>query len=180
MIKKPLAFYKGVKGRFGAAQFELTPPYLRCTKCRRYAQANGTPDLACSSDHDPKLAPRYGHVMLEITSASAPGVYDWDNKIRFALGIDDVGKIVMFLRTAKEHDELSLFHDPGKGSSSESQVTKSLSLSSPKGLREGCLLKVTQNSKDKDPISHLVPLTGVEAMTLQIAMSSAIPKIIGW
>jgi len=181
MIKKPLAFYKGVKGRFGAAQFELTVPHLRCSKCRRLAKPNGEPDESCGKDHESKLVPRYGHIMLDITSATAPNTYDWDNKIRFALGVDDVGKMVHFLRTAKAGDSLELFHDPGKGSNTESQVTKTLSLSTPKGLYEGgCLLKVSQNNQGKDPTSHMVPLSVPETMTLQIALSAAIPKIIGW
>ena len=132
---RQFAIYKGKSGKWGAAQFDFKP-----------AQFGET----FKDDED-------GVVFLSITSASAPDIYDWskETKIVFALSHNDLAQVVLALRTT---GECSLMHDPGAGSASARQVTKQFNLSSPKGLKAGCMLSVAQKRGDAQ-VRHTVPLS---------------------
>ena len=150
--------YKGMGGKgYGAAQFSLSP-----------ARQEGE-------------ATEAGAVFMDITSPSAPNVYDWNQKIKMALGITDLGQILHFLRygTNQKGEDLSIFHDPGAKSETAGQTGKSFVMSSPGGIKEGFMLTVSQKTGDKT-VTHRVPFNGAEAATLSQLVQAAISRVLGW
>ena len=188
MLPKQLEFFKGMSGKWGSAKFALAAPHFYCSVCRaknfdnkdhpRRFTSDGQEIPACK---DSEMWDRDGAIFLDITSPEKgkKNVYDWANKITFALGLVDISKILLFLRTADVGGEMSLIHDPGAGTDTKGQTIKSLKLSSPKGLREGVILNVSKKAGE-DIVSHTVPLSADEVLTLATLLQAALPKILAW
>jgi len=104
-----------------------------------------------------------------------------------ALSVNDMGKIVFYLKTApftvpegtKAPDGLSIMHDPGAKSDSAGAVKKFFNLNSPKGTKAGCLLSISMVSGG-ETLRHTVPLTGDEVLVLSTLLQSAIPSALNW
>jgi hypothetical protein len=175
-----LAFYKGVGGKFGAVQFNLQKPHYFCPKCKRKDFESVLPQ-ACPSGCEltaGKMESREGCIFMEITSASAPNKYDWERKILFALSTNDMGQILFGLETG---EEVKLMHDPGAKSDKQGEVSKNLHISSPKGIKAGCLVSMSQKKNDdEEVIRHTVPLSGPEAKTLSVFLRAAITASLAW
>jgi len=150
------AIYKGVGGKWGAVQFN--PKYPQ------------------NDDDRPA-------VFLEATSAKGPNLYDWEQKIIFALGVNDLSQILHFIRTGVkpggEKNSLHLLHDPNAKSNRAGSITKSLTLDSPNGTVAGCMLTLTEKKGD-DIKSHKVPVSGHELQALSLLIQTAIPKLLSW
>ena len=183
-----LAFYKGSKGRWGAAQLQLQKPHFYCKTCKtknftHRGQAESCKQKGC----DPVLASREGCVFVDITSAKPDDTYDWDNKICIALSIYDIGKILIvlentvILKQGEPGPECSILHDPGANSNARGKIMKTLKISSPKGVTTaGVILQATQKTTGQDTKVHTVPLSPSEAKILTVALRSAVSAAIGW
>lgn len=171
------AIYKGNKGKWGAAQFQIQKAHRYCTECKKKADFV---QLSCmTSNCSGKLIPREGAVFVDVASATGENIYDWTKKITFALGIVDLGKILYGMRTATEGTEIKLMHDPGAQTESMGKVKKFFSLSSPKGPGEGFMLRIAEQSGDANKV-HTVPMTADEATVLSTLIASAIAQVLDW
>lgn len=169
------AVYKGKGGKFGAAQFNLSPSHFYCDTCKA-KNYQGELHPATGTNCSGKMLSREGCIFLEMTSPSAPDVYDWANKVIFAMSVTDLGKLLVGLRSG---NEVKLLHDPGAGSEKMGQVKKTLSFTSPKGLEAGGLLSLYETAIDNKK-SHTVPLTGDEVMTLAVLIQAGISRCLNW
>lgn len=170
------AIYKGTGGKHGAVQFNFQRPHYYNGK-----QKDFTGDTAfVVSEGKRQLAqgwqPREGAIFLEITSTKDKNVYDWENKVVIALSIDDMGKVLETLLTGSE---CKLIHDPGAKSESAGVIKKFLTVTSPKGVKEGCIISCTQQSGG-DTRTHTVPITAAEVLVLRSLLSAAISKSLNW
>lgn len=173
------AIYKGVTGKFGAVQFNFQAPHKYCTSCKT-KDFTGALKECCSGS---RVSVREGAVFVDITSAKDKNVYDWDNKITVALSVNDLGKVVYFLKTGRDpregKAELKLMHDPGAASAAKGKVQKHILFASPNGIASGFMLNVTQVS-GQDKRSHNVPVSGDETMVLATLLQTAISKALAW
>lgn len=149
------AIYKGVKGKWGAVQFDFRPAILA---------------------ENPREN-KEGVIFMSITSTKAPDVYDWENKIVFALSLNDVSTLLLALRT---DGKASIMHDPHANSDKAREVSKTLNLSSPKGLEAGCFLNMTEKRGSEEVAKHSVPLSPTECMALGTLFQAALPRMLGW
>lgn len=177
---RPLQYsiYKGKAGKWGSVQFNLSPPHHHCSNPRCKVKNFDSPEQKCDCS-DVKMIQREGTIFLEITSAKAPDVYDWDNKITMALSINDMGKILVALRTGSA---LELLHDPGAGSESKGKIRKYLNISSPKGIENGCILNASETNSmtEQAPKKHMVPMTLDEVTVLATLLQAAIGRCLAW
>lgn len=98
-------------------------------------------------------------LMLEaanaLPQAGANAKYDWNNKIKFSIGEPDILTLLNGVRcgfnpeknknSKGEPKQFQLYHDPGKGSASEGQTSKSLTIT--KGANYGFMLNINQKVK---------------------------------
>lgn len=170
------AVYKGMGGKFGAAQFNLQRPHRVCPKCRK-RDYSGTLLECCNEKTDV----RDGAVFLEITSAKEKNVYDWSKKITVSLSVTDISKLLYGLRTATEGSEVKLMHDPGAKTEAMGKVQKHVTLASPQGPGKGFMLNVAQFSGQQgEKLVHTVPLSPEEALVVSTLFASAIPQLLAW
>ena len=175
---KPIDFriYKGVKAKFGAVQFALKPPFTVCNKCNTRSNLDGVALCKCEGSYQD---PEEGVIFVNICGPKGPNVYDWDNKIVFAMSVIDVGKTLAFLTSAGEGDQFSLLHDPGANTPAKGKTTKNLSISTPQGLRAGCMFSISQTTGE-DRRSFTVPIAGDEVIILGTLLRAAIPRMLAW
>lgn len=179
MTQRPLqyAVYKGMSGKFGAAQFNFQKPHFY----NRDGEKDFVGDRALDTDgrllESQGWKQREGAVFVEVATTVGPNKYDWEHKITFALSVTDMGKIVHFLTTGKD---LSIMHDPGAKTDKQGSVKKFLNLSSPKGLLEGgAMLQLSQTAEDTKT-SHTVPMSPDECIVLKQLLARAISAALNW
>lgn len=120
-----------------------------------------------------------------MTSPKGKNEYDWSQKVIFALSVNDMGKVLYYLKTGNSPNskesggEMSIMHDPGAKSSNAGQVRKYLNFRT-KNIGGGCILSLSASEKDADRKNHTVPLTGDEVAVLGTLVSSAISAALGW
>jgi hypothetical protein len=176
ILPQQYAIYKGMGGKFGAAQFNLQLPHKFCAKCKkRDYTGNSLKCSECTED----LSVREGAVFLEVTSAKDKNVYDWSKKVTIALSVTDLSKLLYGIRTASEGSEVKLLHDPGAKTETMGKVQKHLTLSSPKGPSAGFMLSVAQIG-GQDKLQHTVPLSAEEALTIATLFQAAIARTLAW
>jgi len=182
-----LAFYKGMKGNYGAMQLNIQDPHYHCKICGKKNFKNSAQPVECQqAGHDSKkFVTREGCVFLEICSATGNNLYDWTNKINMALNIHDVGKIIFLLESGVKNSSVGIFHDPGAGKSETvNLISKKLQISSPNGPRAvdgGVIVQVSmKNNKTGDTTRHSVPLTASEVRTLNILLRKATERALLW
>ena len=174
-----LAFYKGVGGKFGALQFNFRQPHYYCPSCKtRVYEVWTAPSHCTKCDYSKRLKSREGAVFMEISNTTAPNVYDWEHSTTFALSINDMAKILMVLEG--QFSEMDIPHDPGAKSDDAGKVMKMLSISSPKGVKEGCLIRLSVTENGVKTQSYMVPLDGPELKRLGICIRTAIPASLSW
>lgn len=171
------AVYKGMGGKFGAAQFNLQKPHRVCGVCKKRDYSGSL--LECCNE---KTTTRDGAVFLEVTSTAKDqkNVYDWSKKVTVALSVTDISKLLYGFRTATEGSETKLMHDPGAKTESMGKVTKHVSLNSPQGPSKGFMLNVGQVSGQAEKIMHTVPLSAEEALVISTLFAAAIPQLLAW
>lgn len=169
------AVYKGMSGKFGAVQFNFQAPHYYNPENTKEKDFTGT----IRERNGVKWKVREGAVFVDITSAKGKNEYDWDNKITFALSVNDIGKILFGLRTAHKGSEIALMHDPGAKSESAGKVRKHIKFSSPQGPSAGFLLSVTQVT-GKEKRSHTVPLSPDEVLIVGTLLQTAVSRALAW
>ncbi len=169
------AVYKGVSGKFGAVQFNFQSPHTYNPSNNKEKDFTGQ----TREKDGVKWKVREGAVFVDITSAKGKNVYDWENKITFALSVNDLGKILYGLRTAREGSEISLMHDPGAKSESAGKVRKHINFTSPSGPSAGFMLNVTQVT-GKEKRSHTVPLSPDEVLIVGTLFQRAVSEALAW
>jgi hypothetical protein len=177
--KKPLqyAIYKGVRGNFGAVQFNFQRPHYYKATDTKDKDYNGIKALDGSGKLQDGWRQREGAVFIEATSAVGNNQYDWDQKITFACSINDMGRLILALTTG---DPLDLMHDPGAKTEREGDTRKHVKLFS-KGnpVKTGCIMTVTESS-GKVEKEHKVPLSADECVVLRQLFLTACSKALDW
>lgn len=183
-----LAFYKGITSKWGALQLNEQFPHYYIKengKFKNYDSREFKSEWLNSPDWDPSwtaeknLVSREGCLFLEISSATGPNEYDWANKIIMALSIVDMGKILLVLDGLSE--SVKILHDPGAKSASQGKVTKTIEISSPKGIKEGVFVRAREQNAGSDVVKqHQVPLSADEARVLNCCLRHAIPRALAW
>lgn len=148
-----LKIYKGVSGRNGALQFDLTTLH----RSRR--------DI--------------GAVFLSAAPCTGNNIYDWDNKINIALSLNDISTILNTFRAppAPGTDGESIFHDKFKGSDREGQVMTKLSIQRTErgGWRWGL------GRKERGEWRYVnVPVSDGETIEIRALLERAVIRILGW
>lgn len=177
-----LAFYKGMKGRFGAIQLKFNRPHFFCPRCNRKDRETDYPISCIGSFEKPheeiRMETREGSLFLDMCSVSGPNIYDWDNKVMMTLSITDMATILFALETGEEKE---LMHDPGAKGPNEGVVHKFLKFSFPKGIKEGCLVNIRMKNKETEKeVSHMVPLSGSETKMLAVFIRHSLPLALAW
>lgn len=179
MTIRPLqyAIYKGIKGKFGAAQLNFQPPHFFCER-----QKDFTGELALYTDQADgrtKLREgwnmREGAVFIEVTSAVGPNQYNWEQKVTMALSIDDMGKILTAIALNKK---LELQHDPGAGKETARLKLKTLTLDFP-DPEQGCMLYCSQTAGG-ERVNHVIPVSRNEIVVIRTLLTAAISKALAW
>jgi len=154
--------FKGVKGKYGALRLNLKNAY----------QNNNT--------NKPE-----GVVFLECAPTEGPNNYLWeDKKICIALGLADIGKILLYLR-APNHPSFKegtckLYHDKGiRSNLPKGTHSVALNISKPDGYNNFFMAVVETNNKQVLS-SVKVPISVAESIVIAKLLESAIPKILAW
>lgn len=173
------AIYKGMGGKYGAVQFNFQAPHFYHPETK---EKDFVGTKASASQLRWKI--REGAVFVDITSVKSgeKNSYDWDNKVTVALSVNDLGKVVYFLKTGKDSrgdSELKLLHDPGAKSDSSGKVQKHIMLTSPNGIAKGFMLNIAQVI-GKERKAHSVPVSGDETMILATLFQTAIARALAW
>lgn len=179
------AIYKGKSAKWGAVQFALRSAYTGCSACRKprpnYISTAPLADAGHENCQDARIETQEGVIFVDASSAIGPNQYDWKNKVSFALGVVDLGKILLFFNTAATPEsKLSLVHDPGAQTESQGKVQKYFDLSSPKGIDAGCILTLSQKNAGGETKRHTIPISPDEVQVLASLFRVAIPRIQGW
>ena len=155
-----LKIYKGMSGSLGAMRWNLKKAWTDSHKAE-------------------------GVVFLEMCPTIGPNNYDWKNqKMIMALGITDIPKIILYLRSHKLYEtqnkvnELSIYHDKGAGTASKGQSTKTLSVSH-SDETHNFFFKMYQKDGDKT-MSATVTASPGEALAIGVLLQAAIPRILAW
>lgn len=185
--------YKGTGGSFGAIQFNFQGPHYYNHKEKR---KDFTGSEALEVVDGRKILKdgwkeREGCTFVEIAPTVDKNKYDWKQKIIFALSVNDMGKFLYFLTTGqssvkkdRERDgkptySFSIMHDPHAKSDKQGQIQKYFRMYSPGGPAEGGKISIFQKNGDQK-LSHEVPISGDEVMTLRALLQAAIPSALNW
>jgi hypothetical protein len=168
--------YVVYKGKLGAVQFNYLPACYQCKTCR---EKNPKSWLHIKNKNcTERMEMKSGAILIEITNGAGNNVYEWQNKISFALDANDLSAII---NTFARGDKLRLLHDPNIKSQRQGQLIKILEFDV--GKDGGYLLKVSQSSRgegDDKSLRHMVPLSGDEVRILRILFGAVIPKLLAW
>lgn len=164
--------YKGLTGKHGALQFDLQLPHYYKDKQKDFTGEQALDGFKIKEGWNK----REGAVFLQAASAVGKNEYDWNNKIVFALSIQDMSKILLGLATG---EEVKLMHDPGAKSETAGAVKKFLNISSPDGTVKGCIVILSQTTGGETR-RHTVPMDGSELIALRQLLQTAIPRALGW
>jgi len=176
MTKRPLQYpiYKGVKGNWGALQFNFQAPHYYRDREKDFT---GRIALDASGKIEDGWRQREGAVFVEAATATGPNIYDWENKITFACSVTDMGKLILGLTTG---DSTDIMHDPGARGPNEGKVRKHLKLYSSKGITKGgCMITVSLQEGDKN-MEHKIPMSPDECLVLRQLLLTAVSKALAW
>lgn len=178
--------YKGIGGQFGAAQFTLNQPLFYCSKNKKHKffvgdlvrRANFSSNVKCTYEScDGVLGAREGNIFLEMTVATGPNKYDWNQKISFCLSIKDIGTLLVAMKKAKSTD---LTHDPGAGTNRKGQITKKL-IYEVKNKEKGALLSLYEKKREEEKGRRvMVPLSLDEVFVLAELFKTALSSMVAW
>lgn len=175
---RPLQFaiYKGMGSKFGAIQFRPQFPHFYCPSCKtKYNELVSK----CKCGFEGKLDTREGCIFLEIANTIDKNIYDWapDKKTVMALSVMDIAGMLLVLEGSQS--EFKIMHDPGAKSEKSGQITKNLNLSSPKGIKEGCIVNISAKSGEKT-LQYMVPLNAAETKALAVLFRNQLSVCLGW
>lgn len=184
---KPLqhACYKGTGGKFGAIQWNLQDPHFYKDRLKSYSEKDVFEMVEGKYRMKSGWKKREGCVFVEMASATGKNLYNWSESVTMALSINDLGKLLFFLVTGKssstrdEDKTMTIMHDPHAKSDRQGQIKKYLKFTSPKGTAAGCLVTITKMDGEQR-LSHMVPMSGDELLTLRTLVQQAIARSIAW
>lgn len=172
------AVYKGMSGKFGAAQFNFQPAHFYKDRDKDFTGKFAL-DAQGKLLEDQGWKQREGAVFIEVAPPLGGNKYDWEQgkKITMALSVTDMGKIVHHLSSGTE---CKIMHDPGAKTATQGAVKKYLNLSSPEGIMtRGTLLSLSQDSGgDKNNVT--VPLSPDECIVVRQLLLTAISRALQW
>jgi len=165
----------------GAAQFKLQ-------KLRDY-----TCDHKTEKDHTPECKYTEGWWLFVDAAKAKPGQdrqYDWEKKIVLRLGLADIGVFLNGFRMGfrgkdprhlGEDLKFNIYHDPNKGSATEGQTAKGMSIVP--GKDYGFIMNFNQVMKvggvvDKRDV--MVSVTDEQMTILRVLMEQAVIMIAGF
>ena len=108
-----------------------------------------------------------GAVLLEVAKSNDGKIWDWQNKITFAIGIADIALIFN-----ADGGECRIVHD-------NDGAIKTLALQPGEGKYAGTW-KLMLSDKSKDQGMIMVPLSAGEYAVLMELLVSALPKLVAW
>ena len=151
--KDPVRYgiYKGMGGKNGAIQFNLI----------RF-------DPARIREDKPKPE---GFLLVEASPTIGKNIYDWTQKVKFAMSAEDIARFLIFSRK-----DGKIFHQYGG-------KNKTLELRTGHEDRDGFptwLLTLSEWSSDQNRRSVTVPISAVEMTVLKRLFETAIPATMGW
>ena len=109
-----------------------------------------------------------------------------------ALSVNDLGKVLYFLKTGKSPNRNEreregrptnsgvIMHDPNAKKEGAGTTQKYYKLYSRDGTAEGCMLSVTQVENKQKKYEYTVPMSGDELVVLATLIQSAISKALSW
>jgi len=148
---RPLTYkiYKGMGGKQGCFQFSLLPAYSGKRKDE-------------------------GAVFIEAAPTIGKNQYDWDNKVIFALSVNDIGSMLAGFTLGK----MELYHDPDAKTNQQGSRPKKLSLES--GQQAGTFFLRLSEKSNENTKNIAISLQPQEVYILVTLLKSAIPKVMGW
>lgn len=140
---------------------------------------------------DDKVKAGY-HLFVEAANAKPgedkpPIHYDWDNKVSLKISLTDLGVFLNGFRLGFDPaknggKEFELFHDPGKGSSTSGEKTKSMGIR--KGQQYGYQVYFRQTEKkagqEDKKTSIMVPVRDSDMMVLKLLLERAVVMLAGF
>jgi len=149
-----IPFQYAIYKKKGAMQFQLMNPYSKRNDSGYYKE---------------------GTVFLEAAPSQGERKYDWENKIVFSLGVNDLSKIALALRNSTQ---LSIIHDPNAQTDRAGSITKVFKVEPAQNKGTFYLnLRSTKGSEIKEASTSI---DGNEAFALFNLFSSSISRILGW
>ena len=157
----------------GAAKFFLLRPHFYCKKCgeKNWTRASHMRNTSCSE----KMAGRPGAVLVELATPKTDKLYDWENKIKIALSIDDIGRVLSAFKTKSK---IEIFHDPNKGREGEGKISKKLIFSP--GNKNGTFFLQGWVSSAGNKHEVKVSISENELVVLTLLFSNAVSTCLGW
>ena len=152
--EKEFAIYKGKGGRNGAAQFKLIP--FQRGRTRKDGKENDA-----------------GFILVEGAATTAPDIYDWDNKISFAMDVGDIGQFLVGLGGG----HCDIYH---KYNNAVKKLAIKLGNNDKDGNPTWMLSLTTKADGEQSWHTINLPVSCNEAAVLKELMRSAIPIIRGW
>jgi len=120
---------------------------------------------------------RAGAIFLEVAPASGKQEWDWDKKIAFAIGVQDICNLI---DTNLQSDEKRrrLFHDQSKNPGSSNNSVKTLEFE-PGQWAGTFMMKVSE--KDGDAWRNVtVPITDGEYKVIRGLLTQSVSTLLGW
>jgi len=152
--EKEYAIYKGKGGNNGAVQFKLVPfERGRTRKDGKEADA--------------------GFLLVEAAQTTAPDIYDWANKITFAMDVGDIGQFLVGLGGG----HCDIYH---QYNNAVKKLAIELGNDDKKGNPTWMFSMTTRLDGSSDWFSVRLPVACNEAAVLKELMRAAIPVIRGW
>ena len=157
----PYEIFKGMGGKHGVLSVELREAY--------------------TNDKSEKAA---GVVFLNMTPTIGKNQYGWKQKISLALGLADLGKVILFLRNPKaslfSEGNCSIVHDRGMNTGKpRGQDVNYLSIGKPDGATSFWFN--LEEKRDGNSFSKIsVPVNQDEALILVLLLEEAVSAILSW
>ena len=152
--EKEYAIYKGKGGRNGAVQFKLVPFQRgRTRKDGKEADA--------------------GFILVEAAATTAPDVYDWNNKITFAMDVGDIGQFLVGLGGG----HCDIYH---QYNNAVKKLAIELGNPDQKNNPTWMLSMTTRPDGSSDWFTIRLPVSCNEAAVLKELMRAAVPVVRGW
>jgi len=145
------AVYKGISGKQGCFQFSLSEAYREGAKREE------------------------GAIFIEAAPAIGNNVYDWKQKIIFALSVNDIGTLLEGFRMGG----CKIYHDPDANTERKGTRGKRLELEA--GSQAGTMfLRLSEGFGKEGGKKISISLQPNETRILVALFTAAIPKILAW
>lgn len=118
-----------------------------------------------------------GFVLVEAAKTTKPDIYDWDNKISFAMTEGDMAEFIVGIKTG-----CKIFHKYGEANKTlELRIGNSIEDRRNDWIKPRPSWMLTLSSyKDGESNSATLPVSASEMAVLDSLMRAAIPLIRGW